>query len=101
MSLDPIELKNTIEIIRKAESALGNSEKRILDDEKENRIKLRKSIIAIKDLNIGEVITFDSIAIMRPQTGLPPVYYDKLIGKKIKKNILKNNPVQKNDIDWS
>ena len=101
MSLDPLELKNTIQIIRKTESALGNSKKRVLVDEKENRIKLRKSIIAIKDLNEGEVITSESIAIMRPQTGLPPFYYDELIGKIIKKNILKNNPVQKSDIDWS
>jgi len=101
MSLAPQELINTVSIIRKTEKALGSPIKSVLDDEKENRIKLRKSIITTKELKSGQKITEDSIAILRPQTGLPPIFYSEIIGKKINKNINKNNPVNKNDIDWS
>ena len=48
MSINPLELKQTIQAIRNTEMALGSSAKRVLIDEEENRIKLRKSIVAKK-----------------------------------------------------
>ena len=48
MALNPNELKQTIKIIRDTELALGSYEKQVLVVENENRLKLRKSIVAKK-----------------------------------------------------
>ena len=101
MSLEPEELKQTIRIIRDTELSLGSPEKRVLEDEKENQKKLRKSIISIKKINKGDIVTTKNIAIMRPQTGLEPRLYSSLLGKKVKRDINKYVPIQNEDIEWS
>ena len=94
MALDPIELKETIRLIRSTEEALGNSQKQILDSEKENRQKLRKSLVSETEIQQGAIITSDNISIKRPGGGMDPSLYDSLLGKKavsqIPANILLN-----------
>lgn len=82
MALDPNELKETIKLIRATEDALGNSQKEILDSEKENRQKLRKSLVSEIEIPEGAIITSDNIAVKRPGGGMDPSLYDSLIGKK-------------------
>jgi len=91
MALNPVELKNTILAIRQTEKAMGNSRKEVLESEKENRSKLRKSLVAGVDINEGTVIEKEMIAIKRPGIGLPPSYLSKLIGKKATCNISQNS----------
>ena len=50
MSLNPEELTETVQAIRNTETALGNLKKQVLEAEKENRIKLRKSVVANVDI---------------------------------------------------
>jgi sialic acid synthase SpsE len=82
MSLEPGELKQTVKVIRDTELALGSSEKQVLEGEKENRVKLRKSIVANKDINKGEIIRKEMIAIKRPGSGISPVDIENILGKK-------------------
>ncbi len=82
MALDPNELKETIKLIRSTEAALGNSQKEILDSEKENRQKLRKSLVSETEILEGSIITSDNIAVKRPGGGMDPSLYDSLLGKK-------------------
>jgi N,N'-diacetyllegionaminate synthase len=94
MALDPEELKETIRAIRQTESALGSSNKQILESEKENRNKLRKSIVANTDIPPGTVITQEMIAIKRPGGGLEPSQFNKVIGKKAAILIQSNSLLQ-------
>ena len=82
MSLSPNELKETVFFLRQAELACGNSKKQVLEDEKENRKKLRKSIVAIKNIKLGTTISEDMISIKRPGTGIAPKNIQKIIGSK-------------------
>jgi N-acetylneuraminate synthase/N,N'-diacetyllegionaminate synthase len=82
MALDPKELEETITAIRQAEAALGVSEKFILDSEKENRQKLRKSIVANINIQAGSIITREMLAIKRPGGGMTPSMLENLVGKK-------------------
>ena len=82
MALDPEELKETIRVIRQSEYAMGNSHKQILESEKENRNKLRKSIVANTDIPAGTIITEKMIAIKRPGGGLEPSHWGEVIGRK-------------------
>ena len=87
MSLNPEELFNTIKSIRETELALGTSQKEVLESEKENRLKLRKSIVSNRDIKKNEIIKENMISIKRPGTGIPPSEIGVVIGKKTKINI--------------
>jgi N,N'-diacetyllegionaminate synthase len=90
MALDPEELKETIRVIRQSEGAMGNSHKQILESEKENRNKLRKSIVANTDIPAGTIITEKMIAVKRPGGGLEPSQWGEVIGRKASK-LIENN----------
>tara|TARA_Y100000590_G_scaffold346139_1_gene396286 strand:- start:47130 stop:48188 length:1059 start_codon:yes stop_codon:yes gene_type:complete len=87
MSLDGKELRKTIKAIRNTEKALGNPEKNVLEIEKENRTKLRKSIVANKDIFKGEIMSNEMLAIKRPGNGMPPGKLESVIGSKAKIDI--------------
>ncbi|MDB4668881.1 N-acetylneuraminate synthase family protein, partial [bacterium] len=88
MSLNPNELKSTIKAIKETERAMGSSVKQVLEIEKENRVKLRKSIVANTDIRENEIIYENMIGIKRPGNGIQPCDLNKVIGKKTKFNIL-------------
>jgi len=87
IALAPEELKQTVIAIRETEMALGSSEKQVLESEKENRVKLRKSIVANTDINKDEIIHHEMIAIKRPGNGIPPSEMEIIIGKRAAINI--------------
>lgn len=90
MSLEPKELKKTIDLLRQAEKTLGQYDKLVSEDEKENRIKLRKSLVAAKDIDKNTIINKSMIKIKRPGSGIQPVEFNNIIGKKINKNLKKD-----------
>jgi len=87
MSLNPEELKKTVQAIRNTELALGSYEKRVLSGEEENRTKLRKSIVTNTNIRKNQTITREMIAIKRPGNGIPPAEVENILGKKTKVNI--------------
>jgi len=96
MSLSPKELKKTIDLIRESELALGNYKKKVLKCEIENRKKLKKSLVANKDILKGTKIKSNLLTSKRPGFGMPPSEIFKIIGLKAKKNIKKNTILKKN-----
>lgn len=87
MSLEPAELKETVQAIRLTERALGRPEKRALPSERENRIKLRKSLVAACNITKGALLTREMIEFKRPGTGISPAKLDDFLGKIIKVDI--------------
>ena len=96
MSLEPNELKKQISLLRKAELSMGNENKVVLDDEKENRIKLRKSVVAARDININETISIEMLTIKRPGNGIEPKEIYNIVGKKAIKKIKKDTLLDNN-----
>jgi len=76
------------------ESARGNGIKIPTESERKNSITNRVSIIAIKDIKTGEIISEDKIDIRRPGTGLQPIFWEKVIGATAKVEIKKNQPIK-------
>lgn len=81
MSLDPKELKDTILAVRNTRQALGQAEKKVLENETENRSKLRKSIVTISDVAKGTTLTENHVSMKRPGTGIEPKFYDEILGR--------------------
>lgn len=94
MSLTPDELKDTISAIRLTEKALGSHEKRVHDEESENRIKLRKSVVSVTEIPRGCVISDDMVAIKRPATGIDPHKIGAVTGCRAKIDIPADTPIE-------
>jgi N-acetylneuraminate synthase/N,N'-diacetyllegionaminate synthase len=86
-SLSPAELTQTISQIRQTEKALGLSKKVILDSEKDNKLKLQKSMVAARDLATGETLSADMVVMKRPGNGLRPAELDTYLGRRLTKNV--------------
>ena len=98
MSLEREELKQTIQAIRDTELALGSSKKKVLNDEKENRIKLRKSIVTTKKIKQNTKIERDMVGIKRPGNGIPPSKLDKIMGKIVARDLDKDCVITFDDL---
>ena len=85
-SLEPKELKELISKIRNIEIALGNGVKKAQKGELKNIKIARKSIVANQRINKNEIFNETNLTTKRPGTGITPKKWDKLIGKKSKKN---------------
>ena len=65
--------------------------------EKKNSI-FRRSIFVCNNISKGEKFTKENIRRIRPGNGLEPKFYEKLIGRRAKKNLQKGNPLTTKDI---
>ena len=75
------EFKLMVDGIRKIESALGDGNKKPCKSEIKNKVAVRKSIVASKDIKKGEVFTADNLTTKRPGDGISPMRWNEVIGK--------------------
>lgn len=81
-SLEPQELKAMVSAIRNIELALGDGIKRLTPGEARNKPVARKSLIACTHIKTGEVFSSQNITTKRPGTGISPMRWDEVIGRK-------------------
>lgn len=81
-SLDPAELKAMVCAIRNIEQAIGNGEKHVSDSERPNIEIARKSIIAARDIQAGELLTEENLTVKRPGNGISPMRWNEVIGTR-------------------
>ena len=83
-SLEKDQLEKMICSIRNIEKALGSKIKKPSESEKKNITVIRKSIVAKKNIKVGDIFSTENIDVKRPATGLSPMLWDGIIGKKSK-----------------
>lgn len=98
-SMDPKELRDWVNAIRKIEMALGSNIKKPSKNELEIAKIARKSIISLKNLKPGDIIRSEDIIIKRPGYGIPPKEYENIIGKKVINPIIKDSLIRWEDIE--
>ena len=81
-SLEPAELAAMIGAIRSVEAALGDGVKRPTASELRNRAVARKSLVAARRIRAGETFGPDDLATKRPGTGLSPMLWDEVVGRR-------------------
>ena len=91
-SLEPDELKEMIKAIRNIEIALGDGIKKPNKSETEIMKAARKSLIATKDIKLGEIIKESDITIKRPGTGILPKFKEIIIGMRLANDIRQDEP---------
>ena len=89
-SLEPDELKTMVKAIRNIEKALGNGWKKPSPSERNNLSVVRKSIVAGRYINEGELFAEDNLEVKRPGTGISPMHWDEAINKRAMKKFQEN-----------
>jgi len=80
-SLEPDELGALVAAIRNIEIALGDGVKRLTESEARNKPVARKSLVARRPIQAGEMFSADNLACKRPGTGISPMRWDEVIGR--------------------
>jgi len=93
-SLDPKEFTFMAQGIRIVEKILGDKIKKITKSEKKIIYIARKSIVAATKIKKNEKFSNFNITCKRPGTGISPLLFKKLIGKKSMKNFNKNDLIR-------
>ncbi len=85
-SLEADELKNMVYAIRHIEKAMGNGCKKTSFSEVDNKIAARKSIVAKRNIKMGEIFSEDNLTVKRPGNGISPMRWHDVKGKKAVKD---------------
>lgn len=86
-SLEPDELKAMVSAIRNIEKAVGgDGTKHVSESERKNIAIARKSIVAACDIKAGETFTEENLTVKRPGSGISPMRWEEVLGKKAKKD---------------
>lgn len=102
VSLNPEDFKIMVDGIRQVEAMMGVAGKPRGDGATENARKFNRTLAARRDLNAGQVIQADDIAIMRlapGHGGLAPADFDEVIGKTLKVSRSHYDPIRQDDIE--
>jgi len=88
-SADEAGLTEYVRLIRIAETMRGVDAPRVvLPCETDVRTVSRQSLVAVRNIAIGEEITESSITTQRPGTGLPALFVDRVIGRRAARAIV-------------
>lgn len=99
-STSPEEARQRIKAIRQTSMMMGDGMKEPTTDEKTLMLPIvRRSLVAARDLRKGHILIQDDLEAKRPGNGLSPMYYEKIIGKPLKKDYKKDEAMRLTDID--
>ena len=97
-SLEPPELAALCQGSRTAWDALGRVDYGRKSSEQGN-VQFRRSLYFVRDLPAGASISADAVRSIRPGFGLAPKHLDEVVGRKAARQIRKNTPVTKEDLE--
>ena len=99
MSLEPDEMKFFVNKIREIEIAMGSSRRIFTEKEKYSRLKVRRSIYSAESYKKNTLVKNMQLRFKRPGYGIPPDHLDKIINKKLIKDVEKDQLLSLNDFD--
>ncbi|MBI4191189.1 MAG: N-acetylneuraminate synthase [Betaproteobacteria bacterium] len=92
-SLEPAELAAMIKSVREVSLALGDGIKRPMPSESKNIAIARRSIVALRPIRKGELLTSDNVGVRRPGTGISPMYLWDWLGKSAPRDFGAGDPI--------
>ena len=91
-SMEPDEMRVLAAEIKKAWQALGKVSYGPTEKEKKSLI-FRRSLYIVQDMKKGDILTRENLRAIRPGLGLPPKYYDTLLGKSVNRDVQRGTAV--------
>jgi pseudaminic acid synthase len=94
-SMEPEEMKQLVIETKRAWQSLGHIKYGASEVEK-GSLTFRRSLYIAEDIKKGEVLNEKNMRIVRPGLGLPPKYYDILLGRKVNQDLTKGTALKWN-----
>ncbi len=98
-SLEPKELKQMVDAIRKVEISISGSGYKIPSaSELKNKVSVRKSLHFAKDLKCGFKLLENSFISLRPGSGISPMLIDELVGRVLRVDVCSGQMIKWEDL---
>ena len=94
-SMEPAEMAQLVVESERAWQALGRIAYGPSEAEQKS-LQYRRSLYVVCDLKAGDSLTPDNLRAIRPGLGLPPKYFDAVLGRTVKRDVARGTP-----LDWS
>lgn len=91
-SMEPAEMKQLVIETERAWQSLGKITYGATAAETASKV-FRRSLYIVDDMEIDEQFTPDNLRAIRPGHGLPPKYYEMLLGRRVTQPVKKGTPV--------
>ena len=63
------------------------------------KVLARRSIVALEEIEVGEILNQKNIGLRRPGNGLPPKIFESVMGRKVVKKIKKFSMLEEEDFE--
>jgi sialic acid synthase SpsE len=83
MATEPDEMRRMIYACNRVYESLGGPDRELGQEERDQALKMRRSMIARNDLESGQVLAEDMVEFKRPGTGIAPSNGPSLFGRKV------------------
>ncbi len=94
-SLEPDEFARLVTETEQAWRSLGQVTYGPTEAELKSMI-FRRSLYIVDDVRDGQVLDANNLRVIRPGLGLPPRYYELMLGRRVTRNVKRGEP-----LDWS
>lgn len=91
-SLEPRELRLLVRETKQAWQGLGRVAYGPTEKEQKSLI-FRRSLYIVEDMEKGDSLNSENVRAIRPGLGLPPKFYQQLLGKKINQRVKRGTPL--------
>ncbi|WP_085528650.1 N-acetylneuraminate synthase family protein [Kocuria massiliensis] len=99
VSLLPEEFAAMVRNIRDVEASIGSAGPRAVSTgEHMNRVNLAKSLVATRDLSVGDVVTAEDVTVKSPGRGLQPNALNALIGRTLHRSVAQGDFFYEGDL---
>ncbi len=99
MAMEPDAFSELVKKCRDIQRGLGSKERTVTTEEYTQRDKMRRSLVAKRDLKAGDKILAEDVCAKRPGTGIAPDKEELIIGKCLKKDIQADTMILPDDIE--
>jgi len=102
-SMNPRNWRDMVDRTRELEYALGSTDKRVADNERDTVVVQRRCLRAARDLKSGTTLTADMLEALRPapREAVKPYELDNVLGKKLRRDLLFGDILRWDDISES
>jgi N-acetylneuraminate synthase len=100
-SMDAAAWRDMVERTRELELALGPSEKRVMDNERETVVLQRRAVRARRALPSGTRIAGSDLVVLRPcpVDALPPYRIGEIVGRVIRRDVSEGDVIRRADLE--
>ena len=98
-SLEPAQFADQVRALREVELSLGVPHRWITRGETLNRRVLGKSLVAATDIPANTAIARGMLTSKSPGLGLSPQFVDKLVGRRLARDVSRDEMFRQSDID--